>query len=276
MSAQSIRDPRPDSDRARRATHGGLWRVAWTVAWRGMHTYIRRPDLIFPSLIFPLVFFASFAGGLSALGKVPGFTFPAGYTAFQFVFVLCQSAMFSGLFTGFTLAFDFESGFARRLMLAAEDRRGIALGYAIVGLSRAAITLTLVTVVALISGMRITGDGVDIFGLYGLAALLVLIGYGWAGGVAFRFRTIQAGPLMQTPVFLILFLAPVYVPLELLKGWIHDVASINPATAFLDAGRGLISGVQNHTGLAFVCAVGLILVFAIWLLTGLRAAERAT
>ena len=80
-----------------RATHGGLWRVAWTVAWRGMHTYIRRPDLIFPSLIFPLVFFASFAGGLSALGKVPGFTFPAGYTAFQFVFVMCQSAMFLSL-----------------------------------------------------------------------------------------------------------------------------------------------------------------------------------
>jgi ABC-2 type transport system permease protein len=104
----------------------------------------------------------------------------------------------------------------------------------------------------------------------------VLVGYGWAGGVAFRFRTIQAGPLMQTPVFLILFLAPVYVPLELLKGWIHDVASLNPATAFLDAGRGLISGVHDHTGLAYACAAGLILLFAVWLLTGLRSAERAT
>ena len=93
--------------------------------------------------------------------------------------------------------------------------------------------------------MRITGDGVDLFGLYGLAALLVLVGYGWAAGVAFRFRSIQAGPLMQTPVFLILFLAPVYVPLGLLKGWLHAVASINPATAFLDAGRGLISGART-------------------------------
>jgi ABC-2 type transport system permease protein len=78
------------------------------------------------------------------------------------VFVLCQSAMFAGLFTGFSLAFDFESGFARRLMLAAEDRRGIALGYALVALTRAAITLTVVTAVALAAGMRITGDGVDI------------------------------------------------------------------------------------------------------------------
>jgi ABC-2 type transport system permease protein len=132
-----------------------------------------------------------------------------------------------------------------------------------------------VTAVALATGMKITGGGVDIAGLYGLAALLTLVGYGWAAGVAFRFRSIQAGPLMQTPVFLILFLAPVYVPLGLLKGWIHAVASVNPATAFLDAGRGLISGVHDHTALAFVCAVGLILLFAVWLLRGLRAAEAA-
>jgi ABC-2 type transport system permease protein len=254
---------------------GSIWGVAWAIARRGMHVYTRRPDLFIPSLVFPLVFFASFAGGLSALGSIPGFSFPAGYTAFQFVFVMLQAAMFSGLFTGFTVAFDFESGFARRLMLAAEDRRGIVLGYALVALFRAAITLTLVTVVALIAGMRMTGDGIDLVGLYGLATLLVLVGYGWAAGVAFRFRSIQAGPLMQTPVFLILFLAPVYVPLTLLKGWIHSVASVNPATAFLGAGRGLISGAQEHTGLAFVCAGALIVLFAVWTLFGLRAAERS-
>jgi ABC-2 type transport system permease protein len=93
--------------------------------------------------------------------------------------------------------------------------------------------------------------------------------------VAFRFRSIQAGPLMQTPVFLLLFLAPVYVPLGLLKGWIHAVASVNPATAFLDAGRGLISGVHDHTGVAFVAALALIVVFGVWMLSGLRNAERS-
>ncbi len=255
------------------STHGSIWRVARTIAWRSLHTYVRRPDLFVPSLVFPLVFLASFAGGLTALGSVPGFHFPAGYTAFQFVFVLCQSSMFAGLFTGFSLAFDFESGFARRLMLAAEDRRGIALGYALVALSRAVITLSLVTGVALLTGMQITGSGVDVFGLYGLAALLVLVGYLWAAGVAFRFRSIQAGPLMQTPVFLIIFLAPVYVPLNLLQGWIHSVAQLNPATAFLEAGRGLISGVHDHTSLAFICAIALLALLSIWMLTGLRGAE---
>ena len=77
---------------------------------------------------------------------------------------------------------------------------------------------------------------------------------------------------MQTPLFLILFLAPVYVPLTLLKGWIHAVASVNPATAFLDAGRGLISGVHNHTGLAFACALGADPLALVWTLT--RPAQR--
>ena len=51
-----------------------------------------------------------------------------------------------------------------------------------------------------------------------------------------RLRTMQAGPAMQIPVFFILFLAPVYVPLALLEGWIHAVARVNPTTYLLEAG----------------------------------------
>ena len=108
--------------------------MARAIAWRGIHTYMRRPDLAIPSIVFPLSSSRA-SPAASRRWARPGFHFPAGYTAFQFVFVLLQAAMFSGLFTGFTLAFDFESGFARRLMLAAEDRRGIVLGYALVALT---------------------------------------------------------------------------------------------------------------------------------------------
>ena len=80
-------------------------------------------------LIFPLFFFVAFAGGLSNIGNVPGFDFPSGYTAFQFVFVLLQASAFGGVFTGFGIATDFENGFARRLMLAAPNRLGILAGY---------------------------------------------------------------------------------------------------------------------------------------------------
>ena len=38
-------------------------------------------DLIGFSIIFPLFFFTAFAGGLSNVGNVPGFDFPAGRRA---------------------------------------------------------------------------------------------------------------------------------------------------------------------------------------------------
>ena len=62
---------------------------------------------------------------------------------------------------------------------------------------------------------------------------------------------------MQTPVFLILFLAPVYVPLTLLTGWIHAVASVNPITAVVDGSRTLLAGAGAGIALAFVVAAAL-------------------
>ena len=116
-------------------------------------------------------------------------------------------------------------------------------------------------VVALASGMQIGGDGVDLFGLVVLALLVNLTAAMWAAGIAMRFRTIQAGPMMQMPVFIILFLAPVYVPLDLLSGWVEAVAQVNPFTALVEGGRDLISGQAFDVGLMYVIAVVLLLAF---------------
>jgi ABC-2 type transport system permease protein len=250
-------------------------KIALAVAWRSIHNFLTNPAFLAPGILFPLFFFVAFAGGLSAIAEAPGFDFPSGYTAFQFVFVLLQSAAFGGVFTGFGIARDFETGFARRYLLAATDRRGIVAGYALAALVRALITWTVLTVVALLAGMEVGGSGVDLFGLYALAILVNLAATMWAAGVAMRVRSIQGGPLMQFPVFLILFLAPVYVPLELLSGWIHAVASVNPVTALLESGRGFISGEPTVVALSFAIAAVLPVLFAFWARGGLKRAEAA-
>jgi ABC-2 type transport system permease protein len=249
--------------------------VAKGVAWRQAHTFFTNPSFFLPSLLFPLFFFTAFVGGLSRIREVPGFDFPLGYTAFQFVFVLLQSAAFSGVFTGFGIARDFEGGFMRRLMLAAPKRSGIVLGYTVAALIRWFTVITVVTGVALLAQMKIGGDGVDLFGLYALGFLLSVAGTMWSTGVAMRLRTQQAFPVMQMPVFILLFFAPVYVPLDLLQGWIHAVASVNPITALLEAGRGLISGSPTLTLASFGILAGLIGGFVLWAFRGLRRAEAA-
>jgi ABC-2 type transport system permease protein len=258
---------------------GSTWRayrsVALGVGWRTTHSALTTPNILIPSLAFPLFFFMAFVGGLSQLSNLPGFEFPSGYTAFQFVFVLFQSAAFGGVFTGFGIARDFEHGFTRRLMLAAPHRSAIVVGYGLAALARWAVTATVLTVVALAVGMDVVGSNVDLAAVYLLAALVNACAVSWAAGVATRFRTLQAGPVMQMPVFLILFFAPVYVPLTLLSGWIHAVATVNPVTYFLEAGRGLVAGAPEYVAPAFLVVLGLGLALALWAMRGMRKAEAA-
>jgi ABC-2 type transport system permease protein len=248
--------------------------VALAGARRSLRHAFTNPALLLPSILFPLVFLLAFAGGLSSIDKVPGFDYPPGYTTFQYAFVLLQSAAFGGIFTGFGIAADFESGFARRLLLAAPNRSALLLGYAMSAFVRFLFTAVWVTIAAFIGGLRIEGGVVDLFGLVVLSLLVNVTATLFAAGVSYRARTLQAGPFMQIPVFLALFLAPVYVPLPLLTGWINGVAALNPATAFLQAGRGFLSGTHESTIAAFACGVGLVALMALYALRGLRQAER--
>jgi ABC-2 type transport system permease protein len=249
--------------------------VASGVAWRTIRVVLRTPAFLVPTIVFPLFFFTAFAGGLSQVANVPGFDYPNGYTAFQFAFVLLQSAAFGGVFTGFGVARDFEGGFGKRLLLASPNRVGIVLGYAIAAVVRWLVVIVLLTVVALVVGMEVSAGPLDLVGLYTLGLLFNLAGFMWAAGIALRLRTIQAGPLMQMPVFLVIFFAPVYVPLDLLTGWIHGVARVNPVTYGLEAARSLLAGEPTHAMAGLGLGLALALALATWAIRGLRRAERA-
>jgi ABC-2 type transport system permease protein len=252
-----------------------FFNVARGVAWRSIHNTVVNPAILVPSIIFPLFFLIAFAGGLSRISDIPNFHYRSGYTGFQFVFVFLQSAAFGGVFTGFAIARDFDSGFARRLLLSAPRRSGIIAGYVVGALLRWALTGTVVTIAALIAGMSVDGNGVQLIGLIGLGVIMNLVAALWACGVAMFLRTEQAGALIQMPVFVLLFLAPVYVPLPLLTGWIHDVANLNPVTAVLEAGRGFLAGSPVKVALAFTALAAGSAVMALFSRRGLASAERA-
>ena len=96
--------------------------------------------------------------------------------------------------------------------------------------------------------MNVGGSGVDLPGLYLLAVIVNFAAVLWASGVAMRLRTMQAGPVMQFPVFLVLFFAPVYVPLDAAPGLDPHRRDVNPLTRVLEAGRGLLAGTPTQTG----------------------------
>lgn len=253
----------------------GFFTIAYAVAWRNIRSAVANPAFLVPPIVAPLVFFATFVGAFSAITGAPGFDFPGGYTSFQFVFVLIQAAAFNGVFLGFYIARDFESGFHRRLMLAASNRRALIAGYALAAVTRTTASFAVLFGVGFAVGMQVDGDVPELLGLLALGEAVAIVTSLWAAGLAMRLRTIQAAPMMQIPVFLGLFLSPVFAPLALLTGWIEGVASYNPFTVFLETGRGYISGTEADTALAFGVAAGLFVFLTVWAIRGLRSAERA-
>lgn len=249
--------------------------VARAVAWRSLKTFYSKPSLFLPSMIFPLFFYTAFAGGLAGIANIPNFDYAPGFTTFQWTFVLLQGSMFGGVFLGFSMMRDFETGFMRRLFLATPDRRGILVGFLAAGAVRAAIFMVMISIVGFATGVNFSGSPLQ-FGMLVLLGLgLSQVGVLWSAGVAYRVRSVQAGPLIQMPIFVVFFLAPVFVPLALLQGWIRGAAEVNPISRVLTAARDLVAGNADTAATAYLVLIGLMVVLTVWSLTALRRAERS-
>jgi ABC-type multidrug transport system permease subunit len=236
-------------------TAGRSISVGQGVALQSARKLLKNPLKTLPPMLLPLFIFAAF-------------------TAFQFVFVLYMAAMFAGVFTSFDIVFDYESGLGARLMLGAPRRMAIVSGYLIVALGRGLVAMAVVWAIALATGMPVRGDALEIAGIVVLALLLNVAATLYGAGIALRFQTTASSVLILIPVFMVQFLTPVFSPRKQLGGWLETAAGVNPLTAPMEAGRGLLANDPVSVGLAFGAAGGLVILFSIWAVRGMRKAEQ--
>ena len=222
-------------------------RVASSLAGRSLVLIPRVPSTFVPSLIFPIFSVVAFSGAFSAVANIPGFPVPK-VIDWMLPMSIVQGAAFSGMTVGMGIARDLESGFFDRLLLAPVKPLG------------------------LIAGARLRG-GVP-GGLMLLVASLgtALSGAGWSIGLALRAKSMQIAPLMQMGIFLAVFLSTAQVPLNVMTGWLHQVARFNPMTNILALSRqgfiGDVTWAQTWPGL--IALAGGIVVLSLFAVRGLR------
>jgi ABC-2 type transport system permease protein len=207
------------------------------------------------------------------IGEQEGFDY-YDFTAFVFMFALYMATMLVGVFTAFDMAIDYETGLGRRLMLSAPRRMAIVAGYLVVALGRGVIACIVVWGIAVATGMPVRGGPLEIAGIVALALLLNLATTLYGSGVALRFQSTSAGTLVLIPVYMALFMTPVFTQRDNLQDWMQKVAGVNPLTAPLEAGRGLLADEPVSVALAFGAVLGLILVLLGWAVTGMGKAGK--
>ena len=246
-------------------------RIALGIAGRSLRLIPRLPSTFIPSLVMPIFLTVSFAGAFSGLVLLPGF--PAEKIIDWFIpMTTVQGAAFAGVTTGMGVARDLENGFYDRLLSSRAPRGALLAGPLVASVLRAFIPLTILIVVGLIGGADFQG-GVLGVGTLAVAALgMALAAGGWSVGLALRFKTMQIAPLMHGGLFLVVFLSTAQMPLELLTGWLHEVARFNPMTNVLALARegflGEVTWSQTWPGL--VALAGLIVAALVFAARGMK------
>lgn len=226
--------------------------VTWGIALRSLRLIPRLPSTFIPSLVMPVFLTISFAGAFSGLVLLPGF--PADKIIDWFIpMTTLQGAAFAGITTGLGAARDLENGFYDRFLVSPASRSSLLAGPLVASVLRAFIPVTLLLVIAVVAGAHFFGGALGVATLVIASLGIAFIAGAWAMGLALRFRTMQAAPLMQMGVFVVVFLSTAQMPLNLLTGWLHAVARLNPMTNVLALARqgflGEVTWAQTWPGL---------------------------
>jgi ABC-type multidrug transport system permease subunit len=214
----------------------GVVPVAAVLWRRSLNEVLRVRGALLPATIAPLVFMLGISGQFGRLTGLEGFPTDS-YLSWIVPLSCLQGAGFAGAATGANLARDIERGWFDRLLVAPVPRPLLVVGPILGAMTRAMVPVTVVLLVGVAIGADLTGGVPGVIALYVAAAGFCATAGLWGVFMAVTFRTQQAGPLMQQGVFLAVFLSTAYTPEVLLRGWLADVAHLNPVTHVLELGR---------------------------------------
>jgi len=211
-------------------------RTIGILAKRSIRTIRRLPSAFFPALAMPIFNMIVFAGTFFAVTQIPGFPTDRSINWYMPLGIM-MGAAFGGVGLGFTAIRDIETGFYDRLRMTPTSRLSLVLGPLMGTLVRIVMMTTIVIVIGVALGARFTGGVLGVLCLYIAALGLATIGAGWGLGLAFRFQDMRGAAVMQLSIFLVMFLSSAQVPLNVMTGWLHTVARVNPATNILRLAR---------------------------------------
>jgi ABC-2 type transport system permease protein len=212
----------------------------------------------------------AFSGTYFAITRIPGF--PTHRSVNWYLPLACtMGSGFAGVGLGFSTVRDIESGFFDRLRMAPSPRLSLIIGPLFTAWIRVLIVITTALMVGFVWGARLTDGPLGLVTMYLAGLGVATISAGWGLGLAYRFGDMRAAALMQLTFFNAIFLTNAQAPLNVMTGWLHSVARLNPFTNILRLARqGWLGDVSwSDTWGGLVAIVGLSAVTIVFAYRGL-------
>ena len=207
---------------------------------RSLVTISRAPEALLPPIAISLFFLVIYQ---STLGKASGFIpgISGSYLGFILPLSIVSSALSGAGIAAQNLVRDLERGYFDKLILTPVSRPALLLGPILAGSVILGFQASIVVLVALLLGLH---SATGVLGLLAVIGLAVLLGTGFAGFTVSAALGSGSAAATQGASFLffpLTFLAPTFVPIELLSGWLAVAAKLNPITYVLEAMRALLN-----------------------------------
>jgi ABC-2 type transport system permease protein len=220
------------------ARPAGFWNDLWSVAIRSLRALPREPELLIPSLIFPVFFFVVNIGTMQDFAQrgIPGLD----YRAFQLPTAIIFAV--TGISRAHAVVTDIQSGYFDRMLMSPVRRLPLLIGMMAADFVQIIMLSIPVILLGAIVGVRFET------GLLGMLLFLLMSGFWGLAFTGFSYamalKTASAGMVNSTFILFLpfAFLTTATLPLEVLTGWMSAVARFNPMTYLLAALRSLLYG----------------------------------
>jgi ABC-2 type transport system permease protein len=169
---------------------------------------------------------------------------------------------------------DIERGYFDKLLLTPISRSVLLLSPILAGALILGLQASIVVAVGLLLGLE---PATGLAGLLAVIGFSVLLGTGFAGftvSAALGSGNAAATQGASFIFFPLIFLAPTFVPIDLLEGWLATAAKINPITYVLGAARSLITSGWDMTILVQGLLACLLLAMVTYTLAALALRSR--
>lgn len=233
---------------------------------RSLTTIMRTPEALLPPLAISIFFLVIYQ---STLGKAAGFIPGIGGSYLGFILPL---SIVSGSLSGSGIAAqnlvrDIERGYFDKLLLTPVKRAALLLSPILAGAVILGIQSAIVIAVGLLMGLK---PATGFMGLLVVIGLSILLGIGFAGFTVSAALGSGSAAATQGASFLffpLTFLAPTFVPLALLSGWLAVAAKLNPITYVMEAMRALLNTGWDGRAIAISILACLVLAVATYTLS---------
>ncbi len=221
--------------RAERRLRGGVL-DAYTATRRFVIRGKRQPDVIFGSLITPVIFVVLFGYVFGSSISVPG----GNYRSYLMPGLFAMTVLFSAGNVAVAVATDMSEGVVDRFRTLPIARSAIVIGRSLSSLLLGIPVLLVMIACGLAVGWRAdNGLGNAVLALL----LFELFGFaiGWLGVlVGLLAGSAQAADvIINIPIFLMGFISSVFVDPSKMPAWLRVIANWNPMSALVTAGRQL-------------------------------------